>query len=160
MRVHADPASDKRPVLEIRLAQSEPQEGWEEVKEEKSGNKIYLHKTAVITSDDVQRAVADIDANGQPVIAVHFNKAGQEKMEKATQENLGKRLAIVVDGKVVTAPTIQSTISKRAHITGRFTGDEVKAMVETINKSLEMKYALRSHVLLCNVPHNLIPTAT
>src|SRR5215217_3581641 len=110
MRVRADPPTDKRPVLEIRLAQSESQEGWEEAKEEKSGDKIYLHKTPVVTSGDVQRAVADINASGQPVIAVHFNKAGQDKMEKATQENLGKRLAIVVDGKVVTAPTIQSKI--------------------------------------------------
>ena len=76
-----------------------------------SDEKIYLHKEAIITADDIDDAAVTPGRFDDYQVNVRFTGDGARKMEKVTSENISKRLAIIIDGKALSAPTIQSTIS-------------------------------------------------
>lgn len=118
--------------LELRIAEERAAEGLIEASVPGSSEKIYLRPMADLTKADVADVKATQDDRKSPQVEVVFTNQGSAKMRKLTSENTGKRLAILVGGKVVTAPTIRSTISDRAVITGRFTAAEVEQMVATI----------------------------
>ena len=60
--------------------------------------------------------------NGLPVVEFQFNRLGAEKFGRITQENIGRRFAVVLDNKVITAPVIRSAIlGGRGIIEGNFT---------------------------------------
>lgn len=86
---------------------------------------VFLIKKEVILSGDLL-----IDANvtyheGQPAVSFRFNDAGAKKFAQITKENIGKFFAIVLDGKIVTAPRINTVINQGSGvISGSFTTQE------------------------------------
>lgn len=72
--------------------------------------------------------------SGAPSIVVEFNEQGKELLGKVTRENLQKPMAIVLDGTVLSSPTIQSEITDgTAQITGQFTRQEARELVQNLN---------------------------
>ncbi|HEV3138813.1 MAG TPA: M56 family metallopeptidase [Pirellulales bacterium] len=101
---------------------------------EVAGNKedlVYLHQTPIMTRDDVDRAGAILDGD-HVAVEIKFTNRGQERIGRATAENIGKRLAIVVDGKVISAPKIRGKITDSAKLTGRFGKDEAELLARSI----------------------------
>jgi bla regulator protein blaR1 len=105
--------------LEIRLAELQPGPGLREAALD-SGQRIYMRPEAVVTGADVTRADI-VDAGGRYSISVAFGVAASNRLAEATQVHLGKPIAIVLDGKVIAAPTVRSMIRGSAVITGDFT---------------------------------------
>jgi protein-export membrane protein SecD len=71
---------------------------------------------------------------GSPEVLITFNSEGKDLMSKITSEHKGEVLAIILDGQVISSPTIQDTITDgKALITGRFTADEAKSLVRNLN---------------------------
>lgn len=69
-----------------------------------------------------------------PQVILNFNDAGAKLFEKITSENVGKTLAIFLDGQPISAPTIQEAIpGGQATITGRFTATEARDLVRNLN---------------------------
>ncbi|MEQ8181803.1 MAG: protein translocase subunit SecD, partial [Smithellaceae bacterium] len=67
------------------------------------------------------------DRYGEPNVSLKFNSQGAADFERITGENVRRRLAIVLDGVVHSAPVIQEKISGgQAQITGTFTMDEAR----------------------------------
>jgi preprotein translocase subunit SecD len=64
---------------------------------------------------------------------VHFLQAGAERMRQATANHLGRPVAILIDGKVVTAPVVRSLISDAAMITGDYSREEAERIADGIN---------------------------
>jgi len=120
-------------TVEFRLAESKMSDGLTEQTLANSDEKIYLHKEAIITADDIDEAEATHGRLGDYLVNVRFTGDGARKMEKATSENILKRLAIIIDGKVLSAPTIQSTISSSCQITGNFTKESAESVAKSIN---------------------------
>jgi preprotein translocase subunit SecD len=87
---------------------------------------FVVHKKALLTGRDLATARVSIDQNtGEPYVSVEFNAAGAKAFGELTEANVGKRLAIVLDGNVHSAPVIRERIpSGRAQITGGFTTQE------------------------------------
>ena len=84
---------------------------------------LLLEKQAVLVGDTLTDASVRFDQSqfSEPIVALHFNSAGAKKFAEVTAVNVGKRLAIVLDGKVQSAPRIREAIpSGEAVITGRF----------------------------------------
>ncbi len=72
-------------------------------------------------------ARVEFDRFGQPQVGIAFDRKGARRFEKITGENIKKRLAIVLDKKVYSAPTIQARIAGgKAVITGNFTLNEAR----------------------------------
>lgn len=88
-----------------------------------------------LTGADLERASISFDrTKGQPSVALKFNKEGAEKFEKLTEKNIGKPLAILLDGALVSAPIVQEKISGgNAQISGNFTLEAAKQLVVQLN---------------------------
>ncbi|MBI5379050.1 MAG: protein translocase subunit SecD [Nitrospirae bacterium] len=89
---------------------------------------ILLWKKALLAGDAIADARVSIDQRAnEPYVSLTFDAAGAQRFEKITAEHVKKRLAIILDGTVYSAPVIQERIAGgQAQITGRFTPDEAK----------------------------------
>jgi preprotein translocase subunit SecD len=96
-----------------------PEEGGAETK-------LAVKRRALVTGEMLLVANADTDQQtGQPDIHFRFNGQGARRFADATTQNIGKRFAIVLDGKIISAPVIQSAIlGGDGVITGHFTTEE------------------------------------
>ena len=97
-------------------------------KETKQERKVpfLVQKKAYVTGRDVAGARVSIDQNtSEPYVSVDFNSNGARAFSDLTDANVGRRLAIVLDGNIHSAPQIRERIpSGRAQITGGFTSAE------------------------------------
>ncbi len=121
--------SDNAEDIKKALA-NEPVEGYElkYVEKERGGREpLLVSKDASLTGDSIVNAKTDFSARGfgEPYVSLALNAKGAEVFYAITQANVGKRLAIVLDGKVQSAPVIREPIpSGQAQISGSFTVDE------------------------------------
>ncbi len=89
---------------------------------------ILLYKRTLLTGEYIKNAVVRIDPQyGEPYVAIDFDSRGAKIFEDITGKYVGKRLAIILDNVVYSAPVIQEKIvGGRARITGNFSMDEAK----------------------------------
>ena len=93
-----------------------------------AGSTVYymVRQAAAVTGRDLRSARPSLDENGRPAVAFTLNSEGAAKFGKVTGENVGRFLAIVLDGKVQSAPRIDSRITGDGRISGSFTQEEVQ----------------------------------
>lgn len=71
---------------------------------------------------------------GEPTVSLQFNDEGAKLFEKITRENIGKVVAIYLDGEPISLPTVNDVITGgKAQITGNFTPAEAKTLVGRLN---------------------------
>ncbi|MDP2278908.1 MAG: protein translocase subunit SecD, partial [Nitrospirota bacterium] len=90
---------------------------------------ILVKKQAALTGDLLKEAKVNIDSSmsGYPHVSISFNDAGAKLFDEVTAANVKKRLAIVLDNTVYSAPEIKERISGgSAQITGSFSMEEAK----------------------------------
>jgi preprotein translocase subunit SecD len=87
-----------------------------------------IKKRPLLTGAYLTDARVQIDSQyNEPYVSIDFDKKGGQIFERVTGENVKKRLAIVLDGNVYSAPVIQERISGgKARITGNFTTEEAR----------------------------------
>ncbi len=84
-----------------------------------------VKKQAVITGDVLTDARVSIGEFNEPLVSISFDSIGAKLFERVTGENVGKRLAIILDNAVYSAPVIRDRIAGgRAQIEGSFTTQE------------------------------------
>jgi preprotein translocase subunit SecD len=94
-------------------------------------SKIALEDKTLLTGQYITEARVEIDSRsfGGSHIALEFDPQGARIFERVTGDNVGRNLAIVLDGVVYSAPNIKEKISGgRAVITGSFTDEEAKVL--------------------------------
>jgi preprotein translocase subunit SecD len=101
---------------------------YEEVRNETTGQvertiPYVLEKRPVLSGDTVRDARIQISTlDNTPYVSITFNSSGSDRFARITTRNRGRRLAIVLDDKVQSAPVIREAITGgQAQITGRFT---------------------------------------
>lgn len=99
-----------------------------------------------LTGAHVSRAFVSPDPiTGQPQIALNFTSAGAELFAKVTEQNVGRQLAIVLDGELYSAPVIRVPIlDGNAVIEGDFTLTEAYGLANVLENPLEVPLALIS----------------
>jgi preprotein translocase subunit SecD len=119
-------------TIEFRLAEIQPQEGLTETTFDLTGESFYLHDEVLISNDDIAAAEA-IVWQGQDVVDLKFTESGREKLAQITRQHIKKRMGMLVDGKLVSAPIIQAPILEgRAVIAGNFTQQEARRVARGI----------------------------
>jgi protein-export membrane protein, SecD/SecF family len=94
----------------------------------------------LLTGADVADAQMNVssstkDGPSQPCVSLEFTEEGKALFAQATEENLNKRIAIVMDNQIISAPTVNSKITDgKAMITGQFTSDEATEMAIRIKE--------------------------
>jgi len=89
---------------------------------------VLIKKQASLTGDLLSDAKVNLDSRfNEPYVSISFNAAGAKLFEEVTGANVKRRLAIILDNTVYSAPVIQEKISGGdAQITGNFTLEEAK----------------------------------
>ena len=87
---------------------------------------FLIKKRTLLTGANLTEARVEIDSQyNDPYVSLKFDKKGARIFERITEENVRKRLAVILDNTVYTAPVIQEKISGgQARITGSFTMNE------------------------------------
>ncbi|MEL6548849.1 MAG: protein translocase subunit SecD [Pseudomonadota bacterium] len=93
--------------------------------QEAEGLFYILERGAVVTGETLVNAQPSFDQNGNPSVDFRFNTTGARAFGEYTSANIGSPFAIVLDGEVVSAPTIRNAITGGAgQISGAFTIEE------------------------------------
>ncbi len=96
-----------------------------------------VYKQTLLTGDRLKEAKVGIDQYNKPAVSISFDSEGAKIFDRVTGENVGRQLAIVLDGVVHSAPRIQDRISGGdAQITGNFTHDEAAKLAIVLRESL------------------------
>jgi preprotein translocase subunit SecD len=95
----------------------------DELLDGENGQKVLVEKRVLVSGADLVDAQPGFDSrNGQPVVNFRFNSTGARKFAEATEHNVGKPFAIVLDNKVISAPVIREPIlGGSGQISGNFT---------------------------------------
>ena len=90
---------------------------------EQPGEKYLIEKRVLVSGADLVDAQPGFDQRtNEPIVSFRFNSSGARKFAEATQANVGKPFAIVLDNKVVSAPVIREPIlGGSGQISGNFT---------------------------------------
>ena len=91
----------------------------------------------LMTGDKLVKASAGYDSNGRIVVSMAFTTQGQAEFAKLTSENVGKQLAIVLDGEMKSAPRINSAIE----------GDAVIEGIDTLAEAQDIALVLQTGAL-------------
>ena len=84
--------------------------------------------------NDIDRAQAGVDENGNYVVYLYFTDSGKSKFATATKELVGKKISIWMDDQMIQAPTVNEAITGgTAYITGMAGSEEAKALADKIN---------------------------
>lgn len=94
---------------------------------------VLVNRRPEMDGKGISMAQATRDEYGQRRIVLRFNSQGAEDFARVTSENIGKRMAIVLDGKLYCAPSINSAITGgSAEITGKFSEEEAKNIADAL----------------------------
>jgi preprotein translocase subunit SecD len=94
---------------------------------------FYLvRRQALITGRELKRARRGVGQNNGPTILFSLNPPGAERFKRETGRSVGRRLAIILDGSVVSAPVIQGPIASEGQISGRFTVQEADDLAKIL----------------------------
>ncbi len=101
---------------------------------------------ALLTGEAIARAATQFDQFGQPTVSFELTPSGASVFSDVTGKNVGKRFAIVLDGVVQSAPSINQRIGASGQITGNFSLEEAN----------DLSLVLRSGAL--RIPVNIVET--
>ncbi len=115
----------KTAKLNFRLVSNNSEFGVEELLSE-NDEKLKISKRIVMSGENLIDAQPSIqNQQNEPTVSFTLDRLGSQKFGRATTDNVGKRLAIVLDGKIISAPTINEPItSGKGVISGNFTFQE------------------------------------
>ena len=118
--------------FEVRLVEKDPAPGLKAANLE-GGGTVYLHGEVVVTNSDIEQAKAiPRPERSDFIVSITFTPAGAGKMRAATERNIGKRMAILIDGVIACAPVVNSVLNEAAVIEGHLTKQEAERIVAGI----------------------------
>src|SRR5690554_3316512 len=90
-------------------------------------------EVAPLEGNVITDARQSLDQTSRPAVSMQMNADGARKWRKLTSESIGRRIAVVLDDYVYTAPTVQGEIpSGQSEITGNFTMEEAKDLANIL----------------------------
>ena len=105
---------------------------YEQVVTDENGTEVRiawpLKKVSTIIGNDIRMARRSADEWGEPAISFELTQDAAKRFSTATQENIGRVMAIVLDKQVISAPTIQSQIFDQGIINGAFSVESAEKL--------------------------------
>ena len=115
----------KTAQLNFRLVSDNKEFGVENLISE-TGENLNISKRIIMSGDNLIDAQPNLNSqSNEPAVSFTLDRLGAQKFGRATTDNVGKRLAIVLDGKIISAPSINEPITSGAGIiSGNFSFQE------------------------------------
>ena len=117
----------KTAQLHFRLVSDESNEfGYNKLRSDE-GEELFVSKRIIFSGENLIDAQPRLDSqSNQPNVSFTLDRLGAQRFGKSTTSNVGKRIAIVLDGKLISAPQIREPITGGSGvISGNFTFQEV-----------------------------------
>ncbi len=116
-------------IQDMTLEEAQKVEDWE------LAFKDPYFTSTKLTGQYLEEASIDFDQQtGTPFIVLQFNEEGSQVFKELTARNVGKILAIYIDGMPISSPVVNEAIAGgRAQITGDFTVEEAKELARNLN---------------------------
>lgn len=120
---------------ELNISSSDVKNGTVDISTALANLMPYMSAPTPLTGQYLERATLEFDQTTHaPVVALQFNAEGAKIFEDITAANIGKKVAIYLDGAPISTPMVNQKISGgQAIITGNFTPDEAKILVGRLN---------------------------
>jgi len=101
---------------------------------EATSETVFLSSRPDLTERDISWATMQTDRlSGRPAVLIHFTPIGTDKLALLTRQNIGRRLAIVIDGKILSTPLIRAEIRDgRATIEGFKSAAEAQRVADAL----------------------------
>ena len=132
------------------IQNEEPSFGSEQLFFEDGSEKAVVSKRIILSGENLSDAKPSMDnQTNETVVTVSLDRVGSKRFAKATSSGVGKRLAIVLDGKIISAPVIRDAIVGGS---GQISGDF------TFQSATDLALLLRSGAL--PAPLNIIEERT
>ena len=96
------------------------------------GNKYGLNGESITSASSSRNPLTQ-----EPMILFGFNSDGGAAMYQLSSKNIGERMAIILDGKLISAPTLQEPINSNGQITGDFTQEEAATIANALLNPLK-----------------------
>ena len=140
------------PGYEIMTLENERRNGETSVEE------LFIKRIPEMTGEGIDKSFAHYDQYGKPEISLQLTKEGRSQFAKVTKEiagysqqlaqrtgdsNARARLAIVLDGKLYSAPGVEKEIDGDAVINGSFTDREAKSLADALNNPLDLPLVVK-----------------
>ncbi|HXE41857.1 MAG TPA: hypothetical protein VN516_02445 [Candidatus Baltobacteraceae bacterium] len=135
----------KSSVFQIRLVIDESSANSEKMKEQlkavDSGKIAYsiveVQKAVLLDQAALESVSVSTNYQGNPAINCRFTSEGKKRFAEITDENIGKRIAVIIDGKLITAPKVAGPITAGdLEVTGNFSEREAKDLTAKINAAI------------------------
>lgn len=97
------------------------------------GKSIYLTAKPLLTNDDFTHATVTL-TEGQFVLNLDMTAESAQRIQKFTENNVGKEMAFVVNGRVIRTPKIRDPIAGNGFLIGAFDRDEAQKLADAINR--------------------------
>lgn len=123
------------PFLEFKVQSDKPVEAKVDDKGQVTVNPDDQFVSSGLDGKYLKRAQVVFEPNtGAPQVSLEFNDEGAKLFEQITSENVGKPIAIYLDGSMISSPVVQEKITGgTAQISGNFTPVEAKELVGRLN---------------------------
>lgn len=122
----------KTPILEFKLEKPEAAALQASSTEPLPANLLF--EDTGLTGRLLEHASLQFDQNGNSLVTLSFNNEGKALFAKITKDNIGRVLAIFLDGIPLSTPVIRDEIKDgKAQISGSFTPKEAKQLVQDLN---------------------------
>lgn len=130
----------KTPYMEFRVENPNPPAAQPDAEGNVSIDPNALWTPTGLSGKQLQKATVDVTSqsatasSNQVVVRLQFNDEGTKLFSEITTQNIGKRIAIFLDGQILSAPTVQSAITDGvAIITGINDADSAKSLATNLN---------------------------
>ena len=123
------------PLLEFKVESPEPVKAFVDESGVVTMDPSAQFVSTELTGSYLERAVLEFSPQtGEPLVSLKFNNQGAQLFEEITRSNVGKVVAIYLDGQPISAPVVREAISGGvAQISGVFTPEEARQLVGRLN---------------------------
>lgn len=138
--------SIQQSVFEIRLVKDGAEPDTEQMTVTRSSSDdtqtqkeaLHVQKTPLLDRTAIDQASVTKDVTGRPQILITFTEKGGKLFADVTRRNVGNRLAIVIDGQLLSAPKVMDEITGgKAMISGAFSEEEANKLVRKVNAAVK-----------------------
>lgn len=117
------------PLEQLRSGRAPPGTRILSFSDDGAAGRIAVRGRPIVTGSMIIDAQPGFDSAGQPIVNLRFDEAGSRRFARATSENVGRPIAIVLDDVVISAPAINEPIlGGQAQINGGFTTESAKEL--------------------------------
>ena len=122
----------KCPTIEVSIVADRPDRSTRRISSNE-GKHIYLTGEPLLTNNDFTHATVSL-TEGQFVLNLDTAAASAQRVQTFTQNNIGKAMAFLVNGRLIRTPKIRDPIVGNGLLIGAFGRDEAQKLADAINQ--------------------------